>query len=248
MSTTARAGTAMACPSSGRSRRSSAPRAAARTRSSKAEFRARCRDYAADWIAEQSAEFQRLGVLGDWAHRYATMDFAAEAAIVAEFHKFVASGQVYRGSKPVMWSPVERTALADAEIEYHDHVSPTVWVQFPGRRGPQRSAAPTWSSGRRRPGPCRPTARSPTIRTIAYALYRGRGARERPRLRALGQARRAPHPRRRPGRAGVRGARRSRAGARWRRSIRPTCRCRPSAGRSRRRLRLPRSAAGRAIT
>jgi isoleucyl-tRNA synthetase len=104
---------------------------------SKAEFRARCRQYAAGWIDAQSAEFQRLGVLGDWRGRYATVDFASEAAIVAEFHKFVASGQVYRGSKPVMWSPVERTALADAEVEYHDHVSPTVWVKFPvlGRAG-----------------------------------------------------------------------------------------------------------------
>jgi isoleucyl-tRNA synthetase len=97
---------------------------------SKAEFRARCRTYADHWIAEQSREFQRLGVLGDWKRRYATMDFASEAAIVAEFHRFVATGQLYRGAKPVMWSPVERTALADAEVEYHDHVSPTVWVKF----------------------------------------------------------------------------------------------------------------------
>jgi isoleucyl-tRNA synthetase len=97
---------------------------------SKAEFRARCREYAEGWISEQSREFQRLGVLGDWRHRYATMDFAAEAAIVGEFHKFVQSRQVYRGSKPVMWSPVERTALAEAEVEYMDHVSPTVWVRF----------------------------------------------------------------------------------------------------------------------
>jgi isoleucyl-tRNA synthetase len=103
---------------------------------SKAEFRERCRTYAAGWIAAQSKEFQRLGVLGDWARRYATMDFSSEAAIVAEFHKFVETGQVYRGSKPVMWSPVERTALADAEVEYHDHVSPTVWVKFPVTRGP----------------------------------------------------------------------------------------------------------------
>ena len=103
---------------------------------SKAEFRARCRDYAAGWIEAQSREFQRLGVLGDWAHRYATMDFSSEAAIVAEFHKFLATGQVYRGSAPVMWSPVERTALADAEVEYHDHVSPTVWVKFPVMKGP----------------------------------------------------------------------------------------------------------------
>ena len=103
---------------------------------SKAEFRSSCRTYAAGWIDAQSKEFQRLGVLGDWAGRYATMDYSSEAAIVAEFHKFVASGQVYRGSKPVMWSPVERTALADAEVEYHDHMSPTVWVKFPVVTGP----------------------------------------------------------------------------------------------------------------
>ena len=103
---------------------------------SKAEFRARCRDYAAGWIEEQAAEFKRLGVLGDWANRYATMDYSTEAAIVAEFHRFVATHQVFRGSKPVMWSPMERTALADAEVEYLDHVSPTVWVRFPVKDGP----------------------------------------------------------------------------------------------------------------
>jgi isoleucyl-tRNA synthetase len=96
-----------------------------------AEFRERCRQYAAGWIEAQKVEFQRLGVLGDWWNRYATMDYTSEATIVAEFHKFATSGQLYRGSKPVMWSPVERTALADAEIEYHDHTSPTVWVKFP---------------------------------------------------------------------------------------------------------------------
>ncbi|MDE2487722.1 MAG: isoleucine--tRNA ligase [Alphaproteobacteria bacterium] len=101
-----------------------------------AEFRQECRAYAGHWISEQMREFQRLGVIGDWPHRYATMDYASEAAIVAEFHKFVASGQLYRGSKPVMWSPVERTALADAEVEYHDHVSPTIWVKFPVVEGP----------------------------------------------------------------------------------------------------------------
>ncbi len=103
---------------------------------SKAEFRARCREYAARWVEVQSTEFRRLGVLADWENRYATMDFEAEAAIVSEFHKFVASGQVYRGSKPVMWSPVERTALAEAEVEYHEHISPTVWVKFPVAQGP----------------------------------------------------------------------------------------------------------------
>jgi isoleucyl-tRNA synthetase len=100
------------------------------------EFRDRCRAFAAHWIEVQAQGFRRLGVLGDWANRYATMDFSSEAAIVAEFHKFVAGGQLYRGSKPVMWSPVERTALADAEIEYHDHTSPTVWVKFPVVEGP----------------------------------------------------------------------------------------------------------------
>ena len=96
-----------------------------------AEFRARCREYAAGWMEVQKADFQRLGVVGDWANRYATMDYGSEATIVAEFMKFAASGQLYRGSKPVMWSPVERTALADAEVEYADHTSPTVWVKFP---------------------------------------------------------------------------------------------------------------------
>ena len=98
-----------------------------------AEFRMACRDYAAGWIVSQMAEFRRLGVLGDWEKRYATMDFATEARVTEEFHKFLMSGQLYRGSKPVMWSPVERTALAEAEIEYHPHVSPTVWVRFPVR-------------------------------------------------------------------------------------------------------------------
>ncbi len=100
---------------------------------SKAEFRARCRAYAGHWIEVQRAEFKRLGVLGRWDQPYVTMDFATEAKIVEEFHKFLMSGQLYRGSKPVMWSPVERTALADAEVEYKDHSSPTIWVKFPVR-------------------------------------------------------------------------------------------------------------------
>ena len=95
------------------------------------EFRTRCREYAAGWIGVQMTEHKRLGTLADYEHRYATMDFTSEATIVAEFHKFMMSGQLYRGSKPVMWSPVEGTALADAEVEYHDHNSPTVWVKFP---------------------------------------------------------------------------------------------------------------------
>ena len=98
---------------------------------SKAEFRTRCRIYAGEWIDRQREEFKRLGVLGRWEQPYATMDFSTEAAIVREFHKFKNSGQLFRGSKPVMWSPVERTALADAEVEYQEHVSPTIWARFP---------------------------------------------------------------------------------------------------------------------
>jgi isoleucyl-tRNA synthetase len=100
-----------------------------------AEFRKACREYAAKWIESQREEFKRLGVLGEWQNRYATMDFSTEAKVTSEFHKFLMSGQLYRGSKPVMWSPVERTALADAEIEYHPHVSPTIWVKFPIQTG-----------------------------------------------------------------------------------------------------------------
>ena len=96
-----------------------------------AEFRKACREYAAKWIDIQREEFKRLGVLGAWQDRYATMDYTTEAKVTAEFHKFLMSDQLYRGSKPVMWSPVERTALADAEVEYHPHVSPTIWVRFP---------------------------------------------------------------------------------------------------------------------
>ncbi len=106
---------------------------------SKAEFRERCRAYASQWIGVQMEGFKRLGVVGDWENRYATMDFGSEASIVGEFHKFVMSGQLYRGSKPVMWSPVERTALAEAEVEYHDHSSPTVWVKFPVTKGPENT-------------------------------------------------------------------------------------------------------------
>ncbi len=138
---------------------------------SKAEFRARCRLYAANWITEQSKEFQRLGVLGDFTNRYATMDFGSEAAIVAEFHKFVASGQVYRGSKPVMWSPVERTALADAEVEYQDHVSPTVWVRFPVTGGPRNmtnAAVVVWTTTPWTIPANRAIAFNPKI---AYAVY-----------------------------------------------------------------------------
>jgi isoleucyl-tRNA synthetase len=95
------------------------------------DFRAECRAYAAEWMAIQAAEFQRLGVCGDWGARYATMDFASEAIIAGEIGKFLLNGALYRGLRPVMWSPVEKTALAEAEIEYHDHTSTTITVRFP---------------------------------------------------------------------------------------------------------------------
>ncbi len=95
------------------------------------EFRKECREFAANWINVQREEFKRLGVLGDWEHPYSTMAYDAEAQIVREFIKFVMNGGLYRGSKPVLWSVVEKTALAEAEVEYHDHVSNTIWVKFP---------------------------------------------------------------------------------------------------------------------
>ena len=95
------------------------------------EFRKECRSFAEHWVSVQREEFKRLGVEGDWDDPYLTMAYPAEAQIAREIMKFAETGQLYRGSKPVMWSPVERTALADAEIEYHDHVSPTIWVKFP---------------------------------------------------------------------------------------------------------------------
>ncbi len=94
-------------------------------------FRRECRAYAEHWLNVQRKEFKRLGVEGDWAHPYTTMDFFAEAQIARELMKFAANGTLYRGSKPVMWSVVEKTALAEAEIEYEDYTSDTVWVKFP---------------------------------------------------------------------------------------------------------------------
>ncbi|MBB6505137.1 isoleucyl-tRNA synthetase [Sphingomonas endophytica] len=95
-----------------------------------AQFRAECRAYAEKWVAVQRDEFERLGVMGDWDDPYLTMKFAAEATIAGELLKFAESGQLYRGAKPVMWSPVEKTALAEAEVEYEDVVSTQIDVGF----------------------------------------------------------------------------------------------------------------------
>ncbi|SEP85779.1 Isoleucyl-tRNA synthetase [Devosia sp. YR412] len=95
------------------------------------EFRQECRSFAESWVDIQREEFKRLGVLGEWDNPYLTMSFDAEAQIARELMKVATSGQLYRGSKPVMWSVVERTALAEAEIEYADYESDTIWVKFP---------------------------------------------------------------------------------------------------------------------
>lgn len=95
------------------------------------EFRKECREFADKWIDIQRAEFKRLGVLGDWDNPYTTMAYGAEAQIVAELGKFLMNGALYKGSKPVLWSVVEKTALAEAEVEYQEHKSTMIWVKFP---------------------------------------------------------------------------------------------------------------------
>ena len=98
-------------------------------------FRQECRKFAEGWVDIQREEFKRLGVYGNWDDPYLTMNFHAERVIAEEFMKFLMNGSLYQGSKPVMWSPVEKTALAEAEVEYHDHTSHQIWVRFKVRRG-----------------------------------------------------------------------------------------------------------------
>jgi isoleucyl-tRNA synthetase len=115
-----------------------------------AQFRQECREFAAHWIEEQKRDFKRLGVVGDWDNPYTTMAFSAEAQIVREIGKFLVNGGLYKGAKPVLWSVVEQTALAEAEVEYYDHRSTTVWVRFPIRHAARRSlrdaAAVIWTT------------------------------------------------------------------------------------------------------
>jgi len=94
------------------------------------EFRQECRAFAEGWVDIQREEFKRLGVTGTWDDPYLTMDFHAERVIAEEFQKFLMNGSLYQGSKPVMWSPVEKTALAEAEVEYHDRQTDAIWVPF----------------------------------------------------------------------------------------------------------------------
>jgi isoleucyl-tRNA synthetase len=114
------------------------------------QFRAECRDWAEHWMSVQKNEFRRLGVEGAWRERYATMDRPSEAAIAHEICKFLLNGALIRGLRPVLWSPVEKTALAEAEVEYYDHTSTTIWVRFPILRAPARelvgAAAVIWTT------------------------------------------------------------------------------------------------------
>ncbi|KAF0171911.1 MAG: isoleucyl-tRNA synthetase [Rhodobacteraceae bacterium] len=110
------------------------------------DFRQECRKFAEGWIDVQREEFKRLGVTGNWPKPYLTMDFHAEAVIADEFMKFVSNGSLYQGSKPVMWSPVEKTALAEAEIEYHDHTSHTIWVRFKPLNGLDGATVVIWTT------------------------------------------------------------------------------------------------------
>lgn len=99
-------------------------------------FRKDCRAFAEHWIRVQSESFQRMGIIGDWKQPYTTMAYAAEASIVAELGRFLMSGSLYRGAKPVLWSVVEQTALAEAEVEYFDRSSTVIWIRFPVIQSP----------------------------------------------------------------------------------------------------------------
>ncbi|MEM9249449.1 MAG: class I tRNA ligase family protein, partial [Pseudomonadota bacterium] len=105
------------------------------------DLRRECRTFAEGWIDVQRGEFKRLGVTGAWDRPYLTMDYKAEATIAEEFMTFLMNGTLYQGSKPVMWSVVEKTALAEAEVEYHEHQSHTIWVKFPVIRAVEPTGA-----------------------------------------------------------------------------------------------------------
>ena len=168
-------------------------------------FRKECRAYAAHWLNVQREEFKRLGIIGDWDHPYATMDYAAEAQIARELMKFAANGTLYRGSKPVMWSVVEKTALAEAEVEYEDYTSRYGVGEISG------DLAGAWRACQRQRRDLDhhavDAARQPRHQLLAedrlWPLQGHRRAR-----RQLGEERRSPDPR------GCAGGRRVQAGAR----------------------------------
>ena len=133
------------------------------------DFRQECRRFAEGWIGIQRDEFKRLGITGKWDKPYLTMDYHAEAVIADEFMKFVMNGSLYQGSKPVMWSPVEKTALAEAEVEYHDHTSHTIWVRFAAQDGALDGASVViWTTTPWTIPQNRAVAYNPSI---AYGLY-----------------------------------------------------------------------------
>ncbi len=103
-------------------------------------LRRECRAFAGNWLNIQREQIKRLGQIGDFEHPYTTMNFKAEAVIAREAMKFVENGLLYRGFRPVMWSPIEKTALADAEVEYHEKTSPTIYVKFPLVKAPAELA------------------------------------------------------------------------------------------------------------
>src|SRR5262245_21681285 len=136
-------------------------------------FRRECRAYAQHWLEVQRDEFMRLGVEGDWENPYTTMSYPAEAQIARELMKFAANGTLYRGSKPVMWSVVEKTALAEAEVEYEDYTSDQVWVKLPVAQAASEALAAAsvviWTTTPWTLPGNRAVSYSPKI---AYGLYR----------------------------------------------------------------------------
>ncbi len=139
------------------------------------EFRKECREFAEGWIKAQTEEFKRLAITGDFENPYTTMNFHAEARIAGELLKFARTGQLYRGSKPVMWSVVERTALAEAEVEYHDVESDMIWVKFPVTNVPELADAHVviWTTTPWTIPGNRAIAYSPKV---SYGLYEVTGA------------------------------------------------------------------------
>ena len=133
------------------------------------DFRQECRAFAKGWIDVQREEFKRLGVTGNWADPYLTMDYHAEAVIADEFMTFLMNGSLYQGSKPVMWSPVEKTALAEAEVEYHDVTSHMIWVRFRPVSGLDGASVVIWTTTPWTIPQNRAVSFNPTI---AYGLYR----------------------------------------------------------------------------
>lgn len=136
------------------------------------EFRRACREYAAEWIEVQKQGFRRCGVEGEWDDPYLTMNFASEAATVREFLSVAMGGRLVRGAKPVMWSPVERTALAEAEVEYHDRKVPVIFVKFPVKAGASELADASvviWTTTPWTIPANQAVSFSPTI---SYGLYR----------------------------------------------------------------------------